>query len=68
MRPEVDIAALARKHGPKCIEVVAGIIMKDRDEKMRHAAAVALLHRGWAVTITRTMEKIEAISMDLVTN
>jgi hypothetical protein len=45
-KPEVDIAALARKHGPRCIEVAARLLAS-KDEKMRLAAAVALLDRGW---------------------
>ena len=67
MTPEVDIAALARVHGPRCVQVAVKLL-GSKDKKMRRAAAAALLGRGWAVTITRTMEKIEAISMDLVTN
>jgi hypothetical protein len=90
-KPEVDIAALARKHGPKCIKIVAGIMMKDKDSKVRLAAAIALLDRGWGrpaqaitgengqpiaidfrwadsvptITITQTVEKIEATATDL---
>ena len=45
-KPEVDIAALARKHGPRCIEVAARLLAS-KDEKMRLAAAIALLDRGW---------------------
>jgi hypothetical protein len=43
---EVDIAALARKHGPRCIEVAARLL-SSKDEKMRLAAATALLDRGF---------------------
>jgi hypothetical protein len=46
-KPLVDVAALARKHGPKAIEIVAGIMMRDKDSKVRLAAAVALLDRGF---------------------
>jgi len=45
-KPDVDIAALAREHGPKCIEVVVKILGSD-DEKLRLAAAIALLDRGF---------------------
>jgi hypothetical protein len=45
-KPEVDIAALARKHGPRCIEVAARLL-GSKDEKMRLAAAIALLDRGF---------------------
>ena len=43
----VDIAALARKHGPKAIEIVAGLMVRDPDSKVRLAAAIALLDRGF---------------------
>jgi hypothetical protein len=42
----VDIAALARQHGPKAIEVVAKLLT-DRDKKLRLAAAQTLLDRGF---------------------
>jgi hypothetical protein len=42
----VDIAALAREHGPKCVQVVVRLLASD-DEKIRLAAAVALLDRGF---------------------
>jgi hypothetical protein len=45
-KPIVDIAALARKHGPRCIEVAARLL-SSKDEKMRLAAAIALLDRGF---------------------
>jgi hypothetical protein len=45
-KPEVDIAALARKHGTKCIEVVVDLLSSE-DEKMRLSAAIALLDRGF---------------------
>ena len=45
-KPEVDIAALARVHGPKCIDVVARML-SDKDGKLRLAAATALLDRGF---------------------
>lgn len=89
-KPEVDIAALAREHGPRCIAVVAKLL-SDNDHKIRLAAAIALLDRGWGrpsqaitgengqpiaidfrwadsvptVTITQTIEKIEATATDL---
>jgi CRP-like cAMP-binding protein len=43
----VDIADLARKHGPKAIEIVARLMTHDKDSKVRLAAAVALLDRGF---------------------
>ena len=46
-RLEVDIAALARAHGPKCIEVAYRLMMHDKDSKVRLAACVALLDRGF---------------------
>ena len=42
----VDIAAMAREHGPKCISVVAKLL-EDPDAKIRLAAATALLDRGY---------------------
>jgi hypothetical protein len=42
----VDIAALAREHGPKCIEVAAALLNSD-DERIRLAAVIALLDRGF---------------------
>ena len=42
----MDIAALARKYGPRCIEVAAKLL-SSKDEKMRLAACVALLDRGF---------------------
>jgi hypothetical protein len=42
----VDIAALAREHGPKCIEVAAALL-EDPDPRIRLAALVALLDRGF---------------------
>jgi hypothetical protein len=45
-KPDVDIAALAREHGPRCIAVVAKMLT-DEDHKIRLAAAIALLDRGW---------------------
>ena len=42
----VDIAALAREHGPRCIEVAADLLDSD-DERIRLAAATALLDRGF---------------------
>lgn len=44
--PAVDIGELARKHGPRCIDVVARLLV-DKDRKLRLAAAVALLDRGF---------------------
>ena len=46
LKTEVDIAALARVHGPKCIEVAAKLLSSE-DEKMRLAACIALLDRGF---------------------
>jgi hypothetical protein len=42
----VDIAALARVHGPRCIEVAAELL-EDADPRIRLAALVALLDRGF---------------------
>ena len=46
-RGDVDIAALARKHGTKCIEVVVRLMTRSKDEKIKLAAAIALLDRGF---------------------
>jgi hypothetical protein len=46
-KPEVDIAALARVHGTKCIEVVVRLMTRSKDEKIKLAAAIALLDRGF---------------------
>lgn len=67
MTPEVDIAALARVHGPRCVQVAVELL-GSKDGKLRRAAAVALLGRGWAVTITQPMGKTESTSTDLRTN
>jgi hypothetical protein len=45
-RGPVDIAELARRHGPKCIEV-ASRLLDDADPRIRLAALVALLDRGF---------------------
>ena len=45
-RGDVDIAALARGHGPRCVKVVVDLL-SSADEKIRLAAAVALLDRGF---------------------
>lgn|GEM_PF-1294816 len=42
----VDIAALASEHGPKCVAVVVELL-DDPDSRIRLAAAVALLERGF---------------------
>jgi hypothetical protein len=42
----IDIAALAREHGPRCIEVLAEML-EDPDRKVRGFAALALLDRGF---------------------
>jgi hypothetical protein len=42
----VDIAALARQYGPRCIEVAAELL-DDPDSRVRLAALVALLDRGF---------------------
>jgi hypothetical protein len=59
--PEVDITELARKHGPRCIEVVARLLT-DKDRKLRLAAATALLDRGFG----RPKQEIEAHGSTLV--
>jgi hypothetical protein len=43
---EVDIAALAREHGPKCILVIAKLL-EDPDSRVRVSAATVLLDRGF---------------------
>jgi hypothetical protein len=42
----IDIAALARVHGPRCIEVAVELL-DDPDPRIRLAALVALLDRGF---------------------
>jgi hypothetical protein len=42
----IDVAALAREHGPRCIEVLAEML-EDPDRKVRGFAALALLDRGF---------------------
>jgi hypothetical protein len=42
----VDIAELARQHGPRCIQVAAELL-EDPDPRIRLAALVALLDRGF---------------------
>lgn len=58
----VDIAALARKHGPRCIEVAAALL-KDADPKIRLAASMALLDRGFG----RPQQRIETSQGDSLT-
>lgn len=58
----IDIAALAREHGPRCIQVAAELL-EDADPRIRLAALVALLDRGFgrpsqAVTGTTDMPTI----------
>ena len=43
---EVDIAALARVHGPRCIEVAVALL-DDQDSRIRLGAVNALLDRGF---------------------
>jgi hypothetical protein len=45
-RPLVDIAALAREHGPRCIKVIADML-DDPDSRVRVSAATVLLDRGF---------------------
>ena len=42
----IDIAALARVHGPRCIEVAVELL-DDPDSRIRLGALVALLDRGF---------------------
>jgi hypothetical protein len=42
----VDIAELARQHGPRCIAVAASLL-EDADPRIRLGALVALLDRGF---------------------
>jgi hypothetical protein len=42
----VDIAALAREHGPRCIDVAVALL-DDPDPRIRLATVVALLDRGF---------------------
>ena len=60
-RLEVDIAALARAHGPRCVEVIAALL-SDKDPKIRLAAAIGLLDRGYG----RPKVEIEANGNSLV--
>src|SRR5215472_7907865 len=42
----IDIAELARQHGPRCIEVLAAML-DDSDRKLRGFATLVLLDRGY---------------------
>ena len=42
----IDIAALAREHGPKCVGVVVELL-DDPDSRIRLAAATVLIERGY---------------------
>ena len=43
---DVDIAALARVHGPRCVKVIADLL-DDPDSRVRVSAATVLLDRGF---------------------
>ena len=45
-KAEIDIAALARVHGPRCIQVIAKML-DDPDSRVRVSAATVLLDRGF---------------------
>lgn len=45
-KSDVDIAALARVHGPRCIQVIVGLL-DDPDSRVRVSAATVLLDRGF---------------------
>ena len=45
-RAPVDIAALAREHGPRCIQVAVDLL-KDPDSRIRLGALNAVLDRGF---------------------
>ena len=53
----VDIAELARVHGPRCIEVAAELL-DDADPRIRLGALVALLDRGFGKP-RQTVETID---------
>jgi hypothetical protein len=58
----VDIAALARVHGPRCIEVAAELL-EDPDPRIRLAALVALLDRGFGRPAQTVMAADNALSL-----
>jgi len=60
----IDISALARVHGPRCIEVVVEML-KDEDPRVRLGAANALLDRGYGKPAQR-IEADEATSVVLL--
>lgn len=58
----VDIAALAREHGPRCIEVAAELL-EDTDPRIRLATLVALLDRGYGRPIQAIATQDNALSL-----
>jgi hypothetical protein len=56
----VDIAALARVHGPRCIEVAVALL-DEPDSRIRLAALTALLDRGFG-------RPVQAIAADPATS
>jgi hypothetical protein len=60
----VDIAALAREHGPQCIDVLVELL-NDPDKKLRAVVACALLDRGYGRP-RQTVEATDAHSVALL--
>ena len=60
----VDISALARVHGPRCIAVAAALL-DDDDPRIRLGAVTALLDRGYGKPAQR-IEADEATSVVLL--
>jgi hypothetical protein len=58
----VDIAALAREHGPRCIQVAAELL-ENPDPRIRLAALVALLDRGFGRPAPAVMAADNALSL-----
>ena len=58
----IDISALARVHGPRCIEVAAELL-EHPDPRIRLAALVALLDRGFGRPAPAVMAADNALSL-----
>ena len=58
----IDISALARVHGPRCIEVAAELL-EDPDPRIRLAALIALLDRGFGRPAPAVMAADNALSL-----
>ena len=63
----VDIAALARVHGPRCIEVAVELL-DSPDDRIRLGAVVALLDRGYGrpATVIATPDGNSAPTLHLL--